>query len=820
MAKKQKKAKSEFQKEEVTRALIQATVISSLGSAQYGYNLWVINHPLVFRQSLQSLNMTKLKEIEDDPPSEFLGFLMGLTIYIFPFGGLVGSLLVGPLVDICGRKDTLLLNNFLSLISAILMGFTAVIIDYEFMLFSRLFCGICAGIFSCTVPMYVGEIAPEDIRGATTVVPMLFVETGALLAQIVGHPQILGSEKDSSILLGLSGVLAVMAIFLFPFIPESPRYLLLQKRDEEKAMAVLKKLRDQEDVEDEMQDLYQEDISERGEKNMNVLKLIRFRAMRWQVLSIIILMMGQQLSGIHMAYVFMEKVDQLIAVQNYQIEVVGIATLLAAILSLMILINIIDSMGRRLPLLIGYGIITILSILLTMSIELEVTFLQQGTISWMTYLSTIFLFIFIFGHVMGPGSIPSVLMVELFLQSSRSSAFVIGGFVQWLLNFLMISLAFYMAPLGSYIFLVFWPVCAFTFMYSMKVIPETQQKSFVTIKRLMALYMARKIMVQKPPAKGQFKPMQEITEDKESEIVEEEEKREFTRPVILATVISSIGFLQYGYNFWVLHFPAVILMNFHNATDEKKRDFNILHQSILFFFFFVAIALYPLGGFIGSFIFAPLADTCGRKQTLLINSFFSMTCAILMGFSKMAAAYEFSMFSRFITGVSSGICYNIVPVYITEIAPKNRRGAMHVVASFFLLLGILLGQVFTAPQLLGNEKGWPILMGFAGFIALFQILPLFYVPESPRYLLMQNGDEEKARQVLRKLTGQDDVEEEMEDLQMEDHAERTEKNMTVFKLIRFPGPQRRFAIIFVLMFAQQFTGYSAVRNAYPTLLEQ
>ncbi|XP_066493477.1 solute carrier family 2, facilitated glucose transporter member 5-like [Tiliqua scincoides] len=304
--------------------------------------------------------------------------------------------------------------------------------------------------------------------------------------------------------------------------------------------------------------------------------------------------------------------------------------------------------------------------------------------------------------------------------------------------------------------------------------------------------------------------MEETIEETEPETAEEVRKKgDFTKHLILVTVISSTGFLQYGYNFWVLHFPSVVLMNFYNATDDQRGE-GSAHQSILWLLFFLAIALYPLGGLVGSFIFAPLADMCGRQQTLIINNFLSMVCAILMGFSKMVQAYEFSMFSRFLTGVSSGIFSNIVPVYLSEIAPKNRRGAINVVASFFLIFGILIGQVFTAPQLLGNEKGWPILMSFAGFMALFQIVPLFYIPESPRYLLIQKRDEGNARQVLMKLKGQDNVEEEMEDLRLEDHAERTEKNMTIFKLIHFPGLQRRFTIILVLMFAQQFAGYSAM----------
>ncbi|XP_066493476.1 solute carrier family 2, facilitated glucose transporter member 5-like [Tiliqua scincoides] len=328
------------------------------------------------------------------------------------------------------RKDTLVLNNFLSIISNALTGLSSVITDYEFIVFSRLFCGICAGIFSCAIPLYLGEISPVDLRGATIVMPMLFVNIGALLGLIMGHPKILGTKKGLPVFMSLAIIPAFLSIFLLRLIPESPRYLLLQKSNEEKATRALKKLRERENVEEEMQELYQEDISERGEKNMNVLKLIRFRTLRWQVLSIIILMGGQQLSGIHMAFVYMGKVDQIIAVKNYQVAAIGLVSIFITVLSYVVLIHIIDSMGRRIPLLFGYGITNILSILLTMTLELE--------------------------------------------------------------------------RLGAFVFLIFWPICTITFIYSIKVIPETQQKSFITIKKLMALYMARKKMV-KGPARDDFK---------------------------------------------------------------------------------------------------------------------------------------------------------------------------------------------------------------------------------------------------------------------------------------------------------------------------
>ncbi|XP_013931118.1 PREDICTED: solute carrier family 2, facilitated glucose transporter member 5-like, partial [Thamnophis sirtalis] len=71
--------------------------------------------------------------------------LWSLSVSFFPLGGFFGSLMVGPMVNNCGRKGTLLINNIFSIIPAILMGISKVAKTFEVIIICRIIIGICAG---------------------------------------------------------------------------------------------------------------------------------------------------------------------------------------------------------------------------------------------------------------------------------------------------------------------------------------------------------------------------------------------------------------------------------------------------------------------------------------------------------------------------------------------------------------------------------------------------------------------------------------------------------------------------------------------------
>ncbi|XP_028343676.1 solute carrier family 2, facilitated glucose transporter member 5 isoform X5 [Physeter macrocephalus] len=215
----------------LTPVLALATLIAAFGSSfQYGYNVAVINSPAKLMKAFY--NETYYDRISEYISEFSLTLLWSVSVSMFPFGGFLGSLMVGPLVNKLGRKGTLLFNNIFSIVPAILMGCSEVARSFEMIIVARLLVGICAGLSSNVVPMYLGELAPKNLRGALGVVPQLFITVGILAAQILGLRSLLANEEGWPTLLGVTGVPAALQLLLLPFFPESPRYLLIQKRDE------------------------------------------------------------------------------------------------------------------------------------------------------------------------------------------------------------------------------------------------------------------------------------------------------------------------------------------------------------------------------------------------------------------------------------------------------------------------------------------------------------------------------------------------------------------------------------------------------------
>ncbi|XP_074831983.1 solute carrier family 2, facilitated glucose transporter member 5-like isoform X2 [Carettochelys insculpta] len=470
----------EDRKGKMTLLLACVTLVATFGSSfQYGYNVSVINSPAVSMQDFY--NQTYYDRMGYPMDSSFQTLLWSLTVSMFPLGGFFGSLMVGPLVNKCGRKGTLLINNIFSIVPAILMGSSKVAKTFEAIILSRIIVGICAGLSSNVVPMYLGEMSPKNLRGAIGVVPQLFITIGILVAQILGLSNILGNTEGWPVLLGLTGIPAVVELLLLPFFPESPRYLLIQKGNEEQARQALRSLRGWDDVDDEIEEMRQEDESEKLEGRLSVFNLCTFQALRWQLISIIVMMMGQQLSGINAIFYYANKIFTSAGVNTNDVQYVTVGIGAVNVFMTCIAVLIIESLGRRLLLLAGFGICCASCAVLTVALNL------QATVSGMQYLSIACVIAYIIGHAIGASPVPFVMITEMFLQSSRPAAFMVGGSVHWLCNFTVGLVFLYMEKgLGAYCFLIFCAICLATVIYIFIIVPETKGKTFMEINKVMA----------------------------------------------------------------------------------------------------------------------------------------------------------------------------------------------------------------------------------------------------------------------------------------------------------------------------------------------
>ncbi|KFV72303.1 Solute carrier family 2, facilitated glucose transporter member 5, partial [Dryobates pubescens] len=476
--------------------LALVALIAAFGSSfQYGYNVSVINSPAPYMQDFY--NQTYINRTHKPMDGAFMTLLWSLTVSMYPLGGFFGSLIVGPLVNNCGRKGTLLINNIFSIAAAILMGTSELAKSFEVIIVARFIVGIFAspysehcmantvlyllGLASNVVPMFLGEIAPRNLRGAIGVVPQLFISVGILVAQILGLNSILGNAEGWPVLLGLTGIPSLIQLLVLPFFPESPRYLLIQKGNEEQARKALQKLRGRPDVDEEIEEMRQEDRSEKEEGQFTVLSLFTFRGLRWQLISVVVMMMGQQLCGANAVFYYADKIFRSAGVKEDSVQYVTVSIGAINVVMTLLAVFIVESLGRRILLLTGFGLCCVSCAVLTLALNL------QPTVSWMSYISIVSVIVYIIGHAIGASPIPFVLITEMFLQSSRPAAFMVGGSVHWLCNFTVGLVFLYMeAGLGPYCFLIFCAICLASIVYIFFIVPETKNKTFMEINKIMA----------------------------------------------------------------------------------------------------------------------------------------------------------------------------------------------------------------------------------------------------------------------------------------------------------------------------------------------
>ncbi|XP_053173175.1 solute carrier family 2, facilitated glucose transporter member 1a isoform X2 [Scomber japonicus] len=429
----------------------------------------------------QFYNDTYLERYSRPMEDNFLTLLWSLTVSMYPLGGFFGSLMVAPLVNKLGRKGTLLFNNIFSIVPAVMMGVSEIAHSYEIIIVARFIVGICAGLSSNVVPMYLGELSPKNLRGAIGIVPQLFITIGILSAQVLGIRHILGNSTGWTLMLGLTGIPALIELLLLPFFPESPRYTLIQKGDEKTAKKALQRLRGWGDVDGELSEMHLEHQSERAEGRLSVLSLLSQRSLRWQLISIIILNMGQQLSGVNAIYYYADSIYASAGVKHNDIQYVTVGTGAVNVFMTIAAVFIVEASGRRLLLLCGFGICCAACVLLTVALNF------QDSVTWMPYVSIACVIIYVIGHAIGPSPIPYVVTTEMFRQSARPAAFMVAGSVHWLSNFTVgLVFPFLERGLGSYSFIIFSFICLATLIYIWLVVPETKSKTFLEISQMFA----------------------------------------------------------------------------------------------------------------------------------------------------------------------------------------------------------------------------------------------------------------------------------------------------------------------------------------------
>src|SRR5262249_39698503 len=136
------------------------------------------------------------------------------------------------------------------------------------------------------------------------------------------------------------------------------------------------------------------------------------------------------------------------------------------------------------------------------------------------------------------------------------------------------------------------------------------------------------------------------------------------------------------------------------------------------------------GALIGAVISGRLTDRFGRKRLLIID-------AIIFIFgtlgSCLAPNISSIIISRIVVGIAIGIASYIAPLYISEIAPAHRRGALVSMNQLAITIGILISYIINA--IFADSHAWRWMLGMGTVPALGLLIGMFFLPYSPRWLM-------------------------------------------------------------------------------------
>ncbi|XP_064337089.1 solute carrier family 2, facilitated glucose transporter member 11 isoform X3 [Camelus dromedarius] len=399
------------------------------GTFQFGYNLSIINAPTLYIQEFT--NETWQMRTGRPLPDHLVLLVWSLIVSLYPLGGLLGALLAGPLAITLGRKKSLLVNNIFVVAAATLFGFSRRAGSFEMVMLGRLLVGVSAGVSMNVQPMYLGESAPKELRGAVAMTSAIFTALGIVMGQVVGLRELLGGPQAWPLLLASCLVPGVLQLASLPLLPESPRYLLIDRGDSEACLAALQRLRGPADLAGELAELEQERAACGGRRARRPWELFGDRALRRQVASLVVLGGAMELCGNDAVYSYASAmfVQARIPPEKVQYAVIGTGgcELLATLVSCVV----IERVGRRVLLMGGYCLMTCWGSVFTAALCL------QSSFPWMPYLAMSCIFAFILSFGIGPAGVTGILATELFDQTARPAAYMVCGVLMWTMLFLV-----------------------------------------------------------------------------------------------------------------------------------------------------------------------------------------------------------------------------------------------------------------------------------------------------------------------------------------------------------------------------------------------
>ncbi|HII73143.1 sugar porter family MFS transporter [Sulfurisphaera tokodaii] len=403
---------------EVIRLHILATIIGALGGFLFGYDTGIIGSVLVYVTPLFHLT-----------PPEVAILTSGTSL----LAG-IGALAAGPITDKYGRKSLLVTDGIMYAVFALL---SAIAINSFLLILWRSLVGFAIGADTAIATAYISEFSPKRWRGRLAITQQLMIFSGITASFWAGY--LLSFSANWRLMLGLGVIPAVILVALRAFLPESPRWLLLNGM-EEKAKNILRKFG---------VNIAENEHIAAPSKELSFKEMFNNKAIRTAIILVGLWLAFQQITGINVILYYGPTIYKYLGLTGPRaILNTAISESLGAI-EYAISFYLIDKWGRRKLGIFGYaGLVGSLAIML-IGLRAFTSGIVFAGVALVFTAMTLFLLFF---HV-GVGGVGWVLQGETIPTEVRGRGAGLLAAIDWFANFVIIFIfPYWKAAFGVYSF--------------------------------------------------------------------------------------------------------------------------------------------------------------------------------------------------------------------------------------------------------------------------------------------------------------------------------------------------------------------------------
>jgi MFS transporter, SP family, galactose:H+ symporter len=269
--------------------------------------------------------------------------------------------------------------------------------------------------------------------------------------------------------------------------------------------------------------------------------------------------------------------------------------------------------------------------------------------------------------------------------------------------------------------------------------------------------------------------------------------------IFLIALIAATGGLLFGFDTGVISGALPYLKEYWNLSDKMVEWLT------------TAVLIGAVLGAIGS---GKLSDFLGRKRMIIVNA---LIFAIGSAGCGLAQSVGMLIAMRVIVGIAIGITSYVAPMYIAEVSPTRRRGALVTLNQLMITIGILVS--FITDYLLSNDanpQSWRLMFGVGLVPAVILFTGMLFLPETPRWLISKRRFEE-GKKVLAQVEDADLVEQTYADLVRD--VELSSKHKVRSTEILKPWLRPALIITVGIFFFQQCSGVNTIIYYSPIIFK-